>query len=94
MVDLVSLYKISAHLCRAMGKQDKPFGGLNVIIAGDFAQLAPPGQSSKLLYNGNVGTNISIATNPTGQKNILGKVLWHHFTTVVLLQQKIGRAHV
>ena len=85
MVDLVSLYKISAYLCRAMGKQDKPFGGLNVIVAGDFAQLAPPGQSSKSLYNGNVGTNISIATNPTGQKNILGKVLWHHFTTVVLL---------
>ena len=89
MVDLVSLYKISAHLCRAMGKQDKPFGGLNVIVAGDFAQLAPPGQSSKSLYNGNVGTNISIATNPTGQKNILGKVLWHHFTTVVLLRQNM-----
>ena len=89
MVDLASLYKISAHLCGAMGKQDKPFGGLNVIVAGDFAQLAPPGQSSKSLYNGDVGTNISAATNPRGQKNILGKVLWHHFTTVVLLRQNM-----
>jgi hypothetical protein len=64
MVDLASLYKISAHLCKAMGKQDKPFGGLNVIVAGDFAQLAPPGQGSKTLYNGDVGTSTSSATNP------------------------------
>ena len=89
MVDLTSLYKISAHLCKAMGKQDKPFGGLNVIVAGDFAQLAPPGQGSKSLYNGDVGTSIIGATNPRGQKNILGKVLWHHFTTVVLLRQNM-----
>jgi len=89
MVDLTSLYKISAHLCKAMGEQDKPFGGLNVIVAGDFAQLAPPGQGSKSLYNGDVGTSVSTATNPRGQKNILGKVLWHHFTTVVLLRQNM-----
>jgi hypothetical protein len=89
MVDLTSLYKISAHLCKAMGKQDKPFGGLNIIVAGDFAQLAPPGQGSKTLYNGDVGTRTSSATNPRGQKNVLGKVLWHHFTTVVLLRQNM-----
>jgi len=91
MVDLVSLYNISAHLCRAMGKQDKPFGGLNVIVAGDFAQLAPPGRSTKSLY-GDVGTSTSLATNPRGQKNILGKVLWHHFTTVVLLRQNMRQS--
>ena len=85
MVDLASLYKISDHLCRAMGRQDKPFGELNIIVAGDFAQLAPPGQGCKSLYNGDVGTNVNAATNPRGQKNTLGKVLWHHFTTVVLL---------
>ena len=85
MVDLASLYKISAQLCRAMGTQDKPFGGLNIIVAGDFAQLAPPGKGSKSLYNGSIGTDISTTTNPSGQKNILGKVLWHHFTIVVLL---------
>jgi hypothetical protein len=89
MVDLASLYKISAQLCRVMGKQDKLFGGLNIIVAGDFAQLAPPGMGSKSLYNGSVGTNISTATNPSGQKNVLGKVLWHHFTTVVLLRQNM-----
>ena len=89
MVDLASLYKISDHLCRAMGKQDKPFGGLNIIVAGDFAQLAPPGQGCKSLYNGDVGTNVNAATNPRGQKNTLGKVLWHHFTTVVLLRQNM-----
>jgi len=89
MVDLVSLYQISAYLCRAMGKQDKPFGGLNIIVAGDFAQLAPPGQSAKSLYSGNIGTNTSVATNPRGQKTILGKILWHHFTTVVLLRQNM-----
>ena len=89
MVDLVSLYKISAHLCRAMGNLDKPFGGLNVIVAGDFAQLAPPGQSSKSLYNGDVGNSVNNVTNPRVQKNILGKILWHHFTTVVLLRQNM-----
>jgi len=68
-----------------MGKQDTPFGGLNIIVAGDFAQLAPPGQSTKSLYSGNIGTNTSAATNPRDQKSILGKILWHHFTTVVLL---------
>ena len=89
MVDLSSLYKISAQLCKVMGEHDKPFGGLNIIVAGDFAQLAPPGKGSKSLYNGQVGTNISTATHPQGQKNILGKVLWHHFTTVVLLRQNM-----
>ena len=89
MVDLSSLYKISAQLCKVMGKHDKPFGGLNIIVAGDFAQLAPPGRGSKSLYNGQVGTNVSTATSPQGQKNILGKVLWHHFTTVVLLRQNM-----
>ena len=89
MVDLASLYKISAHLCKAMGKQDKPFGGLNIIVAGDFAQLAPPGQGCKSLYNGEVGTSIAAAANLRSQKQVLGKVLWHYFTTVVLLRQNM-----
>jgi len=35
---------------------DAPFGGINVIFAGDFAQLMPV--QGQALYNGNVGTSV------------------------------------
>lgn len=37
MIDCKALNKISAKMCTAMGEYQKPFGGKNVILAGDFA---------------------------------------------------------
>ena len=35
------LYKISAQLAKARNNMDAPFRGINMIFAGDFAQLMP-----------------------------------------------------
>ncbi|KAJ7431708.1 hypothetical protein B0H11DRAFT_2261533 [Mycena galericulata] len=41
MVSCASLYEISAKLAHALQLPDQPFGGMNMIFAGDFAQLPP-----------------------------------------------------
>ena len=40
MLDCMNLYKICNRMCKAR-QSDIPFGGVNVIFAGDFAQLPP-----------------------------------------------------
>jgi hypothetical protein len=42
MLSCHDMYKISAQLCKVMNKPTIPFGGLNMLFAGDFAQLPPP----------------------------------------------------
>jgi len=56
MLSCHDLYKISAKLAKAMHVYDLPFGGLNIIFAGDFAQL-PPIEGAPL-YSGTIGTQI------------------------------------
>ena len=43
------MYLISARLAKALVKEDTEFGGMNMIFAGDFAQLAPPIASGKMV---------------------------------------------
>ncbi|KAF9460480.1 hypothetical protein BDZ94DRAFT_1169748 [Collybia nuda] len=81
------MYKISAQLAKASNVFDLPFGGMNVIFAGDFAQLPPVGGQS--LYNGNVGTQIHSGLKLAGQQATIGKALWHQITTVVILRENI-----
>jgi hypothetical protein len=49
MVSCSALYSISARLAHSLGEPNEPFGGLNIIFAGDFAQLPPV--SAKALYS-------------------------------------------
>ena len=42
MLDCSSMYNICAKMCAALKNDGAPFGGINMIFAGDFAQLPPP----------------------------------------------------
>jgi len=81
------LYKISSQLAKALNVDEVPFGGINIIFAGDFAQLPPVGGAS--LYSGNVGTQVNSATTPHHQEAAIGKAIWHQITTVVILRENM-----
>lgn len=91
MLSCQELYRISAQLCKAFKRHDVPFGGKSVILAGDFAQLPPPGRGSTCLYNENVGPN-SHGGSLADQKKALGRAIWHMFTTVVILRQNMRQS--
>jgi hypothetical protein len=81
------MYKISAQLAKALGIYDLPFGGMNMIFAGDFAQLPPVGGAS--LYSNQVGTQNHAGLKPAQQEAAIGKALWHQITTVVILRENM-----
>jgi hypothetical protein len=87
MLSCHDLYKISAQMAKARNTTDVPFGGINMIFAGDFAQLPPVGGDS--LYAGSVGTSVDAAQTARGQQSAIGKSLWHQVTTVVILRQNM-----
>ncbi|RXW18892.1 hypothetical protein EST38_g6956 [Candolleomyces aberdarensis] len=60
---------------------EKPFGGVNMIFVGDFAQL-PPVNQKKLYARLNTA---ALAGTDRGQKTIFGKLLWLLIDTVVVL---------
>ncbi|KAG2746679.1 hypothetical protein P692DRAFT_201657170, partial [Suillus brevipes Sb2] len=68
-------------LMEAKGSTE-PFGNVNIILAGDFAQLPPVGQTK--LYS-----QVSIVNTGTkhGQQIIFGKLLWLSVKTVMILRQ-------
>ena len=51
MISCSDLYTISSRFLK-LPIHDKPFGGISVILVGDFAQLDPPRGPS--LYSGSV----------------------------------------
>ena len=75
--------KTSAQLSKARNVADLPFGAINVIFAGDFAQLPPVGGGS--LYQRMVGTSVDTSHTLKGQQAAIGKALWHQVTAVVIL---------
>jgi len=81
------MYEISSKLALALNIHDIPFGGMNMIFSGDFAQLAPVGAAS--LYSSSVGTQADSGLTPEQQKNAIGKALWHQVTTVVILRENM-----
>src|SRR6266508_5493185 len=81
MIDCRLMLQIHKALCEAK-ENSKPFGGINIIFVGNFAQL-PPVEDTRLyshLEKEKVGT-------PNGQKNIFGKLLWLSVDKVIILKE-------
>ena len=87
MVSCDDNYKISSQLAKALNEFDLPYGGINMIFSGDFAQLPPVFGSP--LYSGTVGTQLMSRMTVQGQKAAIGKALWHQVTTVVILRKNM-----
>lgn len=87
MVSCKDMYNISQRLGLSQAKSELPFGGFNMIFAGDFAQL-PPVQA-KPLYDHATGTSVRSGTTLYEQESSIGKALWHQVTTVVMLKQNM-----
>jgi len=86
MLSCHELYKISAKLAKALNVNDKPFGGINMIFAGDFAQLPPVGGAP--LYS-ELRAHTESAITSYAQEASIGKALWHQITTVVILRENM-----
>jgi len=87
MLSCREMYLISARLARVLNNPDTPFGGMNMIFAGDFAQLPPAiGGEHALLYSRTVRQN---PTSLYDQQAVIGKALWHQVTSVVILRQNM-----
>lgn len=85
MLGARDLYKISAQLSKITSIQEKPYGGLSMIFAGDFAQLPPPMNNSALYAD----LSKKNASSHIDQETCLGKSLWHQTSTVVILRQNM-----
>jgi hypothetical protein len=87
MLSCHDMYRISAQLCKVMNEPTMPFGGLNMLFAGDFAQLPPPvGGENVSLYSRTVGQS---GTWKKAQEDAMGRALWHQVNTVVILRQNM-----
>ena len=75
-------------MCKARNVTDDPFGGINMIVAGDFAQLPPIATGDALYSSGPVSTPHT-TTSVEQQKSSIGHAVWHQFTTVVILKQNM-----
>ena len=71
---------IDKRLRQATGQLDTHFGGLSIILFGDFAQLPPVGDSP--LYS----------NSPKGSLQIHGHTMYQLFTTVVILSESLRQA--
>ena len=67
------MYKINAQLANVCGVNDVPFGGLNMVFSGDFAQLPPAvGREHVSLYSKSIG---AVASDRKSQEEAIGKAL-------------------
>ncbi|KAF5336919.1 hypothetical protein D9611_002865 [Ephemerocybe angulata] len=92
MVSCQDLFLIDGRLKDITLVDDTPFGGINVIVAGDFAQLPPA--KGQPLYSGEVSRSQLARQVQRDQENTLGMLTWHHFVTVVILKQNMRQRGV
>ena len=74
MISCHDLYRISMQAAKAHGIHNKPFGWINFIFAGDFAQL-PPVRSGPHLYSGSITTQMHSGQSTEHQESAIGKAL-------------------
>lgn len=82
MIGCSLLLQISEALGEAKGNT-LPFGNINIILAGDFCQLPPIGQTRLFTK---LDTSSYESASKRGQNDILGKLLWLSISTVVIFQ--------
>ena len=87
MVSCYDFYKISERLSLITHESDLPFGGINMILSGDFCQLPPVGGIP--LYSLDVSKVMRAWLTEYEQKKIIGKAIWHQVTTAVILRKNI-----
>jgi hypothetical protein len=87
MLSCHDMFQISAQLARATNEHDEPFGGINMVFAGDFAQLPPV--KGGALYSRNIGAQLTARMSMKAQEETIGKALWHQVTTVVILRENM-----
>ena len=92
MVACHELYAISSQLSKVTNELNKPFGGKNIILAGDFAQLPPTNGSP--LYSNAVSNIQKNSMSKREQESTIGKMLWHQITTVVILTQNMRQTEM
>ncbi|KAF8577695.1 hypothetical protein K439DRAFT_1649023 [Ramaria rubella] len=78
---------LDEQLCYALNCHTEAFGGMNIILAGNFAQ--PPPISQYTLYSGSIGTKKLQGVTNEIQEATIGKAAWHQFTTVVILRENM-----
>ena len=92
MIACHELYMISSQLSKVTNEYDKPFGGKNIIFAGDFAQLPPTNGSP--LYSNMVSKTQKSTMSKRDQESTIGKILWHQVTAVVILIQNMRQTEM
>ncbi|EAU84997.2 hypothetical protein CC1G_04093 [Coprinopsis cinerea okayama7 len=90
MMSCYDMYRISRRLCDARNRADLPFGGINIIFAGDFAQLPPTTGHS--LYSRKVSEYQTPRQNLSEQHNSIGKRAWMQITSVVILKKNMRQS--
>ena len=89
MIGCEFLHNISVSLTEAKGRT-AAFGGVNVIFAGDFAQLPPIGDMH--LYKDIDTRKATMGSTIRAQAKVLGRLLWLLVDTVVILHETMRQS--
>jgi hypothetical protein len=90
MLGCEMLYKVNSALQTAKSSME-PFGGVNVLFAGDFAQLAPVGDCSLYTSHGRLLSSEN-SQKPRGQARVAGKALWLQTNSCVMFDRLMRQA--